>query len=73
MTRLVYSRISDTFNFEDKFLWFWLDRTAMDKYGNDLPCTLTGFDTIQEAINNAQSDYYIHESCFPFLEFKIKQ
>ena len=67
MTRLVYDKNSKTFGFEDKFLWFWIERTAKDDYGNDLPCTLVGFETLTEAISEAQSDFYIHESCFPFL------
>ena len=67
MTRLVYDKHSKTFGFEDKFLWFWVERTAMDSYGNDLPCLLVGFETLTEAISEAQSDFYIHESCFPFL------
>ena len=67
MTRLVYDKDSKTFGFEDKLLWFWIQRTAMDDYGNDLPCLLVGFKTLTEAIAEAQSDFYIHESCFPFL------
>ncbi len=67
MTRLIYDNNSKTFGFQDKFLWFWIDRTAQSDLGGDLPCLLVGFDTIEDATANAQSDFYIHESCFEFL------
>lgn len=51
------------YGFQDKFLWFWLDRTAKDDNGNDLPCLLVGFNTIEEAMANAQSDYLIDRNC----------
>jgi len=71
MTRLIYDKESKTFGFEDKVLWFWDARTAMDEYGNDLPCYLNGFDTIELAIANAQSEFYIHENCIPFLGLPV--
>lgn len=67
MTRLVYDSKSETFGFQDKFLWFWVDKTAVGHNGGDLPCCLVGFSTLTEAIAEAQSNFYIHESCFPFL------
>jgi len=67
MTRLIKDS-KGNFNFEDRFLWFWLNRTAQDKAGNDLPCLLIGFSTLQEAFDNAQSDFYIHKSCFNDLK-----
>ena len=70
MTRLIYDERTKTFGYEDKYLWFWVKRTAMDKYGNDLPCYLIGFSTLKEAINESQSEFYIHENCLQFLEYK---
>ena len=65
MVRLIYK--NNEFKFEDKFLWFWVDKTAIDKYGNELPYNLSGFKTINEAIGEARSDFYIHSSCLPFI------
>lgn len=70
MTRLIYSEKTKTFGYEDKHLWWWEPRVAMDNYGNDLPCYLSGFTHIQDAIDAAQGEYYIHSSCVPFLASK---
>jgi len=67
MTRLIYDEKTKTFGFQDKFLWFWIDKTAQNDLGEDLPCLLIGFDTIEEAIKNAQSSFYIHDNCIAFL------
>ena len=63
MTRII--KVNNKYDVQDKFLWFWMDRTAQDGYGNDLPCTLTGFDTLNEAIAECQTtDFYLHNSVF---------
>ena len=70
MTRLIYDKESKTFGYQDKFSWFWIDRTAMDEHGGELPCTLTGFDTFNEALMEAQSYFLIHPNCIPFIKDK---
>ena len=62
MTRII--KEDGFYNVQERCLWFWLDKTAVDKYGNDLPCTLSGFDTLKEAVAEAQTTpVYIHENC----------
>lgn len=62
MTRIVYNE-NGRFDVESKFLWWWDVKTAMDDYGNDLPCSLTGFYSLEEAIEDCQdSEYYLHIS-----------
>lgn len=53
MTRII--KINGKYNVQDRFLWFWVDKTAVNDYGNNMPCTLTGFDTLQEALDNCQT------------------
>ena len=55
----------DIFNVQEKvFLLGWVDKTAITDSGDELPCTLTGFDTLKEAYKNAQTEtVYIHENC----------
>jgi len=66
MTR-VYKDAENSYSVQDRLLCFWwVHRTAQDSYGNDLPCTLSGFSTLQEAIDNCQTTpIYIHSSCLP--------
>lgn len=66
MTRIEYNNKSDTFCVQEKiFIFGWVDKTALDDYGNELPCTLAGFDTLEEAIDNSQTDdYYITKKAF---------
>lgn len=64
MTR-IYKNIDGTFSVQDK-IWFfgWVDKTAKDDFGNDLPCVLAGFDTLDEAIDGCQTHpVYIHINC----------
>jgi len=70
MTRLIYNKETNTFGYQDKFLWFWVDKTAKNGYGDDLPCCLVGFDTFEEALIEAQSDFLIHPNCLPFIRKK---
>lgn len=70
MTRII--KVDNFYNVQDKFLWFWVDKTAQDKYGNDLPCTLTGFNTLREALDECQSvDVYLHNSVFDRNQIKL--
>jgi hypothetical protein len=63
MTRIF--RDKDGFHVQDKWMWMWVGRTAVAENGGELPCTLTGFDTLEDALENAQtSPVYIHENCF---------
>ena len=53
MTRIIYRE--DTYVIQGRFFWTWVDETALDDYGNALPC-IYAFDTLEEALKYSDSD-----------------
>jgi len=47
MDRIILRK--NVFVIQEKFLFWWVDKTAQDDFGNDLPC-IYAFDTLDEAI-----------------------
>ena len=55
MERIILKK--DTYIIQEKLWMFgWVDKTAHDDYGNDLPCTFA-FDTLTEAVHYSPDAY----------------
>lgn len=63
MTRIIMTQ-SGNYSVQEKFLFWWIDKTAKNDNGDDICANLTGFKTVREALANSQTvNVYIHKSC----------
>ena len=58
MERLI--KEANSYVIQERFLWFWVDKSAQDDAGNNLPCIYM-FDTLKEALRYCNSECLIEK------------